>query len=228
MSVIFRNMVYGGFGFVATPNVTPGIYSVTSGTKAPVFGTGPGPYPPSGWTGIMNISVDDGFTIVPYPSFTFYHSGKATSNVYVSTNSYLTYGSGSNNFNGLSASNPALPKYFFGSADNSYQRVSYIAYGTDYVRIRYEGTAGTSGTVGNPNIVYEVTHFNPSTFGGNNVIEILVGKHSRTGGLFGAANATTFSVSSSIAANQSYVFVGSATGNNHVLYTGSHVAGTNY
>lgn len=224
MSVIFNNMVYGSFTYRV-----PGVYTVTSGTKAPVYGAGPGAYPPSGWTGLQNVSLDDGFLIVPFPaSFTFYHSGKATSNVYVSTNAYLTYGSGSNVYNALSSSNPALPKYFLGASDNSYQRVSYIHYSTDYVRIRYEGNGGTTGTVGNPGIVYEATHFNPTVFGGNNVIEVLVGKHNRTAGLFGAANTTTYSVSSTIAANQSYVFVGSATGNNHTLYTGYYVAGTNY
>ena len=45
MSVIFNNMVYGSFTYIAP--VAPGIYNITSGTKAPVFGTGPGAYPPS-------------------------------------------------------------------------------------------------------------------------------------------------------------------------------------
>ena len=129
----------------------------------------------------------------------------------------------------LFRSNPPLPKFFLGAADNSYQRVSYVFSGTNYVRIRYEGTASTSGTVGAPNIVYEVTHFNPSLFGGNNVIEVLVGKHSRvSGGLFGSANTTTYYVSGTIAANQSYVFDGTATGNNHTLYTGYYISGTDY
>lgn len=226
MSVIFNNMVYGSFTYKV-----PGVYSLTSGTKLPVYGTGPGLYPPTGsWVGIQNASVDDAFRTISAIPFTFYHSGLGTSTVYVGSNSYLTYGGGSNNYNGLSASNPALPKYFFGSADNSYQRVSYYVSGTDYIRIRYEGNGSTSGVVGNPGIVYEVTHFNPILFNGNNVIELLVGKHNRPGGasLFGAANSSTFSVSSTIAANQSYVFVGSATGNNHVLHIGHYITGTDY
>ena len=226
MSVTFNNMVYGSFTY-RTP-VAPGVYNITSGTKAPVFGTGPGAYPPASWTGIQNASADDAYTIVPNFPFTFYHSGKASANVYVGSNSYLTYGGGSNVFNILSSSNPPLPKFFLGSADNSYQRVSYYI-GTDYVRLRYEGTGATSGTIGNPNIVYEVTHFNPALFGGNNVIEVLVGKHVRTfGALFGSANNTTYYVSGTIAANQSYVFDGTSTGNNHTLYTGYYISGTDY
>ena len=90
-------------------------------------------------------------------------------------------------------------------------------------------SASTSGTVGAPNIVYEVTHFNPSLFGGNNVIEVLVGKHARvSGGLFGSANTTNYYVSGTIAANQSYVFDGTSTGNNHTLYTGYYISGTDY
>lgn len=227
MSVTFNNMVYGSFTYKVPP--APGVYSLTSGTKLPVYGTGPGLYPPTGsWVGIQNASADDAFRTVSAIPFTFYHSGLGTSIVYVGSNSYLTYGGGSNNYSALSSANPPFPKYFFGSADNSYQRVSYYVSGTDYIRIRYEGNGGTSGTVGNPGIVYEVTHFNPSLFNGNNVIELLVGKHNRTAGLFGAANSTTFSVSSTITANQSYVFIGSATGNNHVLHTGHYIAGTDY
>lgn len=226
MSVTFNNMVYGSFTY-RTP-AAPGVYNITSGTKAPVFGTGPGAYPPASWTGIQNVSADDAYVLVSGFPFTFRHSGVAGTSVYVGSNSYLTYGGGSNNFNGLSSSNPALPKFFLGSADNSYQRVSYFI-GTDYVRIRYEGNASTSGTVGNPGIVYEVTHFNPALFGGNNVIEVLVGKHNRVaGGLFGSANNTTYYVSGTIAANQSYVFDGTATGNNHTLYTGYYISGTDY
>lgn len=222
MTVTFNNMVYGSFVYR-----TPSVYNITLGTKAPVYGTGPGAYPPSSWTGIWNVTADDAYTIVPNFPFTFRHSGRAVANVYVGSNSYLTYGGGANVFNSLSSSNPPLPKFFLGSADNSFQRISYYI-STDYVRLRYEGNGTTSGTVGNPGIVYEVTHFNPSLFGGNNVIEVLVGKHNRTAGLFGSANNTTYYVSTTIAANQSYVFDGTATGNNHTLYTGYYISGTDY
>lgn len=221
MSVVFNNLIYTSFSY-------QGNYFLTLGTKAPVFGAGAGPYPPSSWTGLQNISADDAFIgPVPLP-FTFYHSGVGYTSVYIGSNSYLTYGAGSNNFSGLSQSNPNLPKYFLGAADNSYQRVSIFTSGTDYFRLRYEGTAATGGTVGNPNIVYEVTHFNPAKTSGNNIIEVLVGRHSRTSGLFGAANNSTFWTSGTISANQSYVFVGSATGNNHVIYSGRYMGGTDY
>lgn len=221
MSVIFNNLFYGSFTYRAG-------YVLTLGTKAPVFGTGPGTYPPTSWTGLQNVSADDAYIGPVLLPFTFYHSGVGYNSVYIGSNSYLTYGAGSNNYSGLSSSNPALPKYFLGSADNSYQRVSYYSFNADYFRIRYEGTSGTSGTVGNPNIVYEVTHFNPNKTNGNNVIEVLVGKHGRTTGLFGSANTTNYWASGTIAANQSYVFVGSATGNNHTIYSGYYMSGTDY
>jgi hypothetical protein len=223
MTVTFIDFKYTSFkqpvsGFV-----------LTSGTKGPVYGAGPGPYPPSiNWTGIQNGTVDDSFLTLSGFPFTFRFAGTGYTTVFIGSNSYLTYGAGSSIFNVLSASNPAVNKIFIGSADNSYQRVSHYISG-DYVRIRYEGNGSTSGTVGNPGIVYEVTHFNPDLTGGNNVVEILVGKHNRTGGLFGAANATSYiSTTPTISANQSYVLVGNDTGTNFTIYSGHYMSGTDY
>ena len=128
------------------------------------------------------------------------------------SNSYITFGSGSTAFNSLSASNPPFPKFMFGSADNSYQRVSRFAFGTDYQRIRYEGTAATSGSVGSPNIVLEITLFNPNVMGGRNILELLVGNHSRLTGLRMVASASTQYATYTLAQNQSYVFEGNNTG----------------
>jgi len=131
-------------------------YTLTAGTKSPTLGAGGhGTYPPSGWTGWNNGSVDDSFVTITIPTFTI--NSTAYTTAYVGSNTYITFGSGSTNYSGLSASNPALNKIHMGSSDNSYQRVSSISSGTDYTRIRYEGTASTGGTVGSPNIVYEAT-----------------------------------------------------------------------
>lgn len=198
-------------------------YDIVRGTKAPIYGAGGGTYPPTAsWTGIQNTSVDDNFLTINLP-FRFYIAGSGWTQTFMGSNSYITFNVGSSQFQTLSASNPPYPKFMFGSGDNSYQRVSTFASGTDYLRIRYEGTAATSGTVGSPNIVLEITLFNPAITGGNSVLELLVGNHSRTNGVSMVANATTSYVTYTIAQNQSYVFVGNSLGTNWTLYTGYHV-----
>lgn len=219
-------IVYNYFDeLTGVSDVTPppsGTYSIVSGTKLPLFGTGGGTYPPSGWTGIQNASVDDNFLTIALP-FTFYIAGSGYTTTYLGSNSYITFGSGSSNFNSLSASNPPYPKFMFGSADNSYQRVSRFASGINYQRIRYEGTAATSGTVGSPNIVLEITLFNPNIMGGRNVLELLVGNHSRLTGLRMVASATTQYATYTLAQNQSYVFEGNNDGTIWTIYTGYNV-----
>lgn len=197
-------------------------YDILSGTKLPIYGTGAGTHPPSGWTAIQNISEDDNFLTINLP-FTFYIAGSGYTTTYMGSNTYLTFSAGSTLFNALSVSNPALPKFMFGAADNSYQRVSRYALGTDYQRIRYEGTAATSGIVGSPNIVLEITLFNPNIMGGNNVLELLVGNHSRTTGVRTVASATTQYATYTLSQNQSYVFVGNSNGTSWTIYTGYNV-----
>lgn len=206
-----------------TPPAPSGTYSIVSGTKLPLFGTGGGAYPPTGsWTGIQNASVDDAFLTIALP-FTFYLAGTGYTTTYMGSNSYLTFSAGSTIFSGLSASVPALPKFMFGAADNSYQRVSRFAFGTDYQRIRYEGTAATSGSVGSPNIVLEITLFNPNVMGGKNVLELLVGNHSRLTGVRNVANASTAYATYTLSQNQSYVFEGNSDGTSWTIYTGYNV-----
>lgn len=198
-------------------------YDIIRGTKAPIYGAAGGTYPPTAsWTGLQNSSVDDNFLTINLP-FTFYIAGSGWTQTFMGSNSYITFNSGSTVFNSLSVSNPPYPKFMFGSGDNSYQRVSTFTSGTDYVRIRYEGTAATSGTVGSPNIVLEITLFNPILNGGNSVLEVLVGSHGRTNGVSVVANSTTAYAAYTIAQNQSYVFVGSSFGTNWNIYTGYNV-----
>lgn len=206
-----------------TPPAPSGTYSIVSGTKLPLFGTGGGAYPPTGsWTGIQNASVDDNFLTIALP-FTFYLAGTGYTTTYMGSNTYLTFSAGSALYSGLSASVPNLPKFMFGAADNSYQRVSRFAFGTDYQRIRYEGTAATSGVVGSPNIVIEITLFNPNIMGGNNVLELLVGNHSRLSGVRNVANASTAYATYTLSQNQSYVFEGNSDGTSWTIYTGYNV-----
>ena len=197
------------------------------GTKAPVYGANGGAYPPTAsWSGLFNSSADDNNIGITIPSFTI--ASTAYTTAFVGSNTYLTFGGGSNNYSGLSASNPAYPKIMMGASDNSYQRLSSLASGTDFVRIRYEGTASTGGTAGAPNIVYEATFFNPAKSGGLPTVEVLFGSHARTSGATMIASASTSYVAFSIAPNQSYVFVGNATGTSWTVYTGYYVSNTGY
>lgn len=133
-------------------------------------------------------SVDDSFKAVPLP-FNVVFFGVTYNTVYVGSNSYLTFGAGSNVFSGVAANVPALAKIMIGARDNSYQQIFGGVSGTApnrTYRIRFEGTAATSGTVGSPNIVWEVTFFenNPAQ------IELHLGSNSNTGGYFGVCTAS--------------------------------------
>ena len=214
-----------------------GVYTLNTGTKAPVLGAGAqSPFPASGWTSIISISGDDANTNVTLP-FTWTYNNTGYTSFFPNSNYYVTFGLGSNQFNGLSASAPALNKIFFAAADNSWQRVSSFTSGTDYKRLRWEGTSSTSGTPGNPNMVYELTFFNPSLTADNPWIELLVGVQARgnnnVGVISGLYNQTTKLAdlgpsNRGVTANQSYVMVGNSTGTSWTVYTGYNVGGTGY
>jgi hypothetical protein len=216
-----------------------GVYTLEVGTKAPVLGAGAqSPFPAVGWTSIVSATADDANTNVSLP-FAWNYNNTGYTSFFPNSNYYVTFGSGSNQFNSLSASSPALNKIYFAGADNSWQRVSSVTSSTNYTRLRWEGTSSTSGTPGAPNMVYELTFFNPSLTGGNPWLELLVGVQARgnnnatvisglysataklTGGDLGPSNR-------GVTANQSYVMVGDSTGTNWTVYTGYNVGGTGY
>lgn len=104
---------------------------------------------------------DDGYWRVPLP-FNITYLSTSYSDVYIGTNTYITFGGGSTNYSGLDATNPALPKIMISCADNSCQRIYYGTEGSvpnRTFRIRYEGTNSTVGTLGSPNMVYEVIFY---------------------------------------------------------------------
>jgi len=233
--------ITGGIGVNGgvPPPLPSGVYTLEVGTKAPVLGAGAqNPFPASGWTSIISSTGDDANTNVSLP-FTWTYNANNYTSFFPNSNYYVTFGSGSNQFNSLSASSPALNKIYFAGVDNSWQRVSTFVSGTDYRRLRWEGTASTTGTPGNPNMVYELTFFNPSLTGGNPWLELLVGVQARgnsnpavisglysssaklTGGDLGPSNR-------GVTANHSYVMVGNSTGTSWTVYTGYNVGGTGY
>jgi hypothetical protein len=138
---------------------------------------------------VQNGSVDDGFVTVVLP-FAIRYLGVSYSTIYIGSNSYATFTAGSSQYSGLSASSPALPGIRINAADNSYQRVYAGSEnsGTTF-RIRFEGTASTGGTVGSPNMVWELT-FTQST---PEVIKLSIGTNARSGaGTSGCSNGSTY------------------------------------
>jgi hypothetical protein len=198
-------------------------YEIFNETRLPIYGTSGGSYPPSEkWTGLVNESRDDEFVEINLP-FTFYIAGTGYTKTFLGSNTYLTFGSGSVEYLSLSASNPPYPKFHFGSADNSYQRVSVFSYSDEYTRIRYEGTASTSGIIGSPNIVLEITLLNPLVMKNRNILELCVGNHSRPSGQRMVANSTTEYATYPHFQNQSYVFEGNSDGTSWNVLTGYSV-----
>mmetsp|Transcript_20449 Transcript_20449/g.52472 ORF Transcript_20449/g.52472 Transcript_20449/m.52472 type:complete len:579 (-) Transcript_20449:384-2120(-) len=131
----------------------------------------------------MCLAMSAPFYIGTYTSIDY--SGDDFSTACVGSNSYITFGSGSERYSSLSASNPAGPKIMIGAADNSIQRLYYTKR-FDGIGIRFEGSASTSGTVGYPNIVWEVAIMV------NGDVHIYIEQCVRTNGLSGISDGTYF------------------------------------
>jgi hypothetical protein len=104
---------------------------------------------------------DDGFWNIELP-FNINYLGNTYSNVYVGTNSYLTFSAGSSVWQNISVTNPNLPKIMWGAADNSVQRIYHGVEGTApnrTYRIRVEGNASTTGTLGSPGMLCEYVFY---------------------------------------------------------------------
>lgn len=176
----------------------------------------------SGMIQVVNGSADDSNFQITLP-FDFYLAGATYTNWYVVSNTYITAGTPSSNYSGLNAGNPAIPKILLGAADNSYQQ-AFTQTGANYFRVRYEGTASTGGTVGAPNIVYELTFFKPTDT--EQLIQVTFGTHARNTGAFGIASATTYYQSApAITADSSYVLLGNLDGTSWVIHANSKVTG---
>lgn len=200
--------------------------AVKIGTAIPTLGPTGATHPPSGWNVLVNSNNDDSSVGSFNWAFNFTIDSVAYDYAWIVSNTYLTFGGSSTAYFGLSASNPNLSKIFFGGADNSYQRVydkAEVIEGVSIQRIRYEGTASTSGTLGDPTIVAEFTFFQPFP-DGRQLIELRVGVHLRTNGLFMIASPTTAYASSTIAENSSWVFIGDSTGTSWTMTSNRFVS----
>jgi hypothetical protein len=104
---------------------------------------------------------DDGYWGFQLP-FNLSYNGTNYSTIFVGTNSYITFGAGSSEYLNLGSANPFIPKIMITARDNSAQRLYYGLIGTApnrLLRFRWEGTNATSGTLGNPNMVWEATFY---------------------------------------------------------------------
>lgn len=200
-------------------------YSYLIGGTLSIDTGGAAAYPPSGFTGLNNGSLDDSPQFNISFNFNFKFLGVTYASLFVSPNTYITFGAGSGQYGGLSASNPALPKIFLGATDNSLQRLSY-KHGPEnsYLHIRYEGTAGTSGSLGSPNIVYEIIFYDPRSTNNVSKFDVYFGQHSRADQIFRICSASADVLvpgnygsgpgqNTSLAANTAYSFSGDSDGN---------------
>jgi len=125
----------------------------------------------SGLTLLYDGNSDDSYVGVTIPfTWTFLGTNYGNGNnggVYVGTNSYISFGGSSTSWS-TSATNPALKTIHIGSRDNSLQRL-YGGYesANNWYRLRFEGTASSSGTAGSPNIVWECLILNQANYGQN-------------------------------------------------------------
>ena len=105
---------------------------------------------------------DDGFWQLTLP-FDVQFLGTNYSSIYVGTNSYITFGSGSSVYSGLSATTPNLPKIMWCASDRSVQRIYYGTQGSTpnrTYRVRVEAHSGFSGGIlGSPTMVAEYTFY---------------------------------------------------------------------
>ena len=200
-------------------------YPLVSGTGTLFKGSTSTGSASSGWTTLQSSSTDDGNREVPL-GFNWTINSTQYSSVYVGSNNYITFGSGQTAYTGYNFGSWNISKILYTMAsDNSYQYVTYKQF-TDYTRIRFEGNASTSGTVGSGNIVWETTFFNPAAVGNISLVEIRCGSNGRgtqfTMGIAGPSSSTAYASHSSLE-NQSVVYVGNVSGTAYTAYVGSYV-----
>ena len=122
-----------------------------------------------GSTGLSLLSIsggdnDDGYygvNIAGGGGFTITFANSTFGNVYISTNSLITFTSGYIDLT-WNNSTPAMRKIMISAADNSCQRCYGGFEGTSpnrTIRFRFEGTDDITGVVGSPNMVWEFTMY---------------------------------------------------------------------
>jgi|GEM_PF-1413513 len=227
LAVGARSSGIGSFGVLwATSSTTLRPQTrATPGVQAPLLGSAPAASS-TGWTLLVNANADQGNALFGSWPFTFNLAGTGYTACYAGSNGYATFGAGSLAYQSLSASNPALPKVLFGSADLSWQRV-YTQTGSNYARFRWEGHFATTGaTPGASTRIVEVTFWGSN--GVSQAIEIRTGNFaspSATQPFMLASASADYASATTLGANQSWVFEGNLTGTSWTLIADSYVAG---
>lgn len=180
-------------------------FALVAGNATPVAGSGVTTSTPSGWTQVYNSNVDDTPLQITGMPFTFTFNGVGYNSFWISPNGYITFGSGSSQYTGLGATNPALPKLFLNAMDDSMQKV-YVRSTANTFRVRVEGNTNPGGT-GSARI-HEIAFFNPAVFDGSSVFEVRMGAMPETTGLFNvySANALLSTDTATPGANKSWFF----------------------
>ena len=180
----------------------------------------------TGWTLIQDANDDDTNTGAISLPFNVTIDGTSHNTVYVSSNSYLTFGEGSGDIPS-DASWPEIDKLFIVAGDLSYQRV-YTQVGSNYALIRYEGFSDYSGTSpGSSDVMWEVALTAPDGGTGAQVIEVRIGNNNALPLYIGmrsieVCNTTTSLASVAEAAqNTSYIIEGDSTGATWTFTTGA-------
>lgn len=151
-SAAFLPNAYTGYRINTDYNVNPLVTTITNNIIGPASLT-ESQTPTAG-------DNDDGYWLLT-PSFTINYDGNSWSNIYVGTNSYITFGGGSTLYSNLGADRPGLPKIMIASGDRSCQRIYYGEEGISpnrTFRVRFEGhTDYNGGVLGSPTLEWEVT-----------------------------------------------------------------------
>lgn len=123
-----------------------------SPTVAPLAGI-------EGMQQLLADNIDDGSLHVGEIGFEFPVYLASFRDIYVGSNSYLTFGYGSREYSDLTRSNPGAG-LFINSGDRSYQKVfaKQDQPGQSF-RVRYEGGISTDGILDAPDVVWETTLF---------------------------------------------------------------------
>ena len=136
---------------------------------------------PTGLTGTAgNQSVALSWTLPDTNSFPFSFNGTTYNEVFVGSNSFLTFGGGSSSLSNFGASNPNFPSVHICAGDWSFQTVQFRIDNSvipNQLRIRYQGTASTRGTSSTPNMIYEAVFFRDMPF-----FDLLVGTYNACAG----------------------------------------------
>jgi hypothetical protein len=206
--------VGSGSGLISTVLMGP---NRASGVVAPLLGASP-TTSFTGWDMIVNANQDNASIAFDNWPFNFSLASTYWSSCNIGSNGYATFGSSYTNNTGLGPGVPNSPKIMFGAGDVSWQRV-YTQKSIHFARFRWEGHSTASGvSPGSSTRVIEITFWNR-----NRLIEVRTGDWGSASTLMLASSSTSYASSSSLGANQSWVFEGNAAGTSWTLYGSNYV-----